>query len=480
MFSRFRTAYHSNCPTFLKVRLYPVWVSSNFDPLLPNFHPLFAENIQHSQGFAVLYPMNMHFYASIYAFRWPKSPFRQGPIAPQVVLRFIIKKHLGEKEMQFALNEISAQIVTVFIIIALGYLVGSIHIRGISLGTGAIFLVGLLFGHFGVQTPSALQTVGLLLFITSVGLNVGPTFINRLKKDGKAYFVLCVVVAITGLLICAGMIHFLRVDAALAVGMLAGAFTSSPGFAAAKEAVAGSTEAVSTVAAGYGIIYPMGIICKVLFIQLVPKLLHADIEQERVLIEGSTQQMTKAEAGRKQVSPFGLLWFSITVVAGILLGTASLPLPGGGRFSLGITGGPLMVGLLVGHIGHVGSIDIRPSPELYNPAKEIGLMLFFSGAGVEGGRDVWRILLKYGFKLPLLGLSLILIPLVVGFFTFRKVLKIPLLNGLASMTGCMTSTPSLAVLCQVAGTDDVAVAYATTYPIAMIILVLVVQILLRL
>ena len=56
------------------MHLYPVWVSSNFDPLLPNSHPLFTENIQYSQGFTVIHPMNMHFYASIYDFRWPNYP----------------------------------------------------------------------------------------------------------------------------------------------------------------------------------------------------------------------------------------------------------------------------------------------------------------------------------------------------------------------------------------------------------------------
>ena len=54
------------------MHLCPVWVNSNFDPLSPNFYPLFTENIQYSQGFAVLYPMNMHFYASIYNFGFPK------------------------------------------------------------------------------------------------------------------------------------------------------------------------------------------------------------------------------------------------------------------------------------------------------------------------------------------------------------------------------------------------------------------------
>ena len=72
MFNRFQTGYRSNCPEFSKVHLYPVWVNLNFDPLWPVFHPLFTENIQYSQGFAVLYPMNMHFNASIYTFGFPK------------------------------------------------------------------------------------------------------------------------------------------------------------------------------------------------------------------------------------------------------------------------------------------------------------------------------------------------------------------------------------------------------------------------
>ena len=72
MVSCFQTGYRSYCPDFPQVHLYPVWVNSNFDPLWPDFHPLFTENIQYSQGFTVIHPMNMHFYASIYAFRWPK------------------------------------------------------------------------------------------------------------------------------------------------------------------------------------------------------------------------------------------------------------------------------------------------------------------------------------------------------------------------------------------------------------------------
>ncbi len=381
--------------------------------------------------------------------------------------------------MQLVLKESAVQLLTVFAIIALGYLVGSIHIKGINLGTAAVFLVGLLFGHFGAETPSNLQTVGLLLFITSVALSAGPTFVQRLRSNGKAYFFLCITVAAAGALVCGALILLGGLDAPLAVGMMTGAFTTSPGFAAAKEAVAGNVDSVVRVAAGYGIIYPIGVVCKVLFIQLIPRLLHADMEEERRLITVAAPA-TENGAKRKRLEPWGLLPFSLAVVLGILLGAVTIPLPGGASFSLGMTGGPLIVGLLIGHIGHVGPVDLRPAPKLYGPVKEIGLILFLANSGVEGGRGLAEILATYGFSLVLYGFLLVAVPLSVGFFMFRKVLKLPLLNGLGSMTASMTCTPSLAVLIQVAETDDVASAYATTYPIALITLVLLVQILVRL
>lgn len=382
--------------------------------------------------------------------------------------------------MEFVLKETAQSLLTVFTIIVLGYLLGSIRIKGIGLGTAAIFLAGLLFGHFGAETPAALQTAGLLLFITSVGLSAGPTFWRRLKLNGKAYVILCLTIAFTGALICVAVIKLAGVDAPLAVGIMTGAFTTSPGFAAAKEAVSASAEAVSSVAAGYGVTYPIGVVSKVLFVQLIPKMLHANMEKERALIALPVSKDNQANKSYKQLDTWGLLPFALAVALGILLGAVTIPLPGGGNFSLGTTGGPLIIGLFMGHIGHIGSIDLRPDPKLYGPAKEIGLMLFFSCAGVEGGRGLATILAEYGLTLWIYGFVLVAVPLFVGFVVFRKLLKLPLLNGLGSITASMTCTPSLAVLIQTAGTDDIAAAYATTYPIALITLVLLVQVLVAL
>ena len=380
--------------------------------------------------------------------------------------------------MIFALKESAAQLMTVFAIIASGYLLGRIRIKGIGLGTAAIFLSGLVFGHFGVQTPAALQSAGLLLFIVSVGLSAGPTFIQRFRANGKSYAILCLTIALTGALVCTAVIVIGNVDAPLAVGMLTGAFTTSPGFAAAKEAVAANSDAVSSVAAGYGIIYPIGVVCKVLFIQLIPKLLHADMacERKRIAMPPKTAE-NRPQKDVLQIEPWGLFPFALAVILGIMLGSVAVPLPGGASFALGTTGGPLIAALLIGHLGKIGRIDLTPDSRLYGPAKEIGLILFFSGAGVEGGRNLAEILHSYGFSLLLYGFALVTIPLLVGYMMFHKILRLPLLNGLGAMTASMTCTPSLAVLIQISGTDDVAAAYATTYPVALIMLVLIVQIL---
>ena len=374
----------------------------------------------------------------------------------------------------FILSETSWEMLAIFLIAVTGYLIGRVHIKGISLGSSGIFLAGLLFGHFGVSISPSIQTLGLLLFIASVGLSAGPTFFRQLRTNGRAYILLCITVAAVGAVTCGAIILLAHVDTPLAVGMMAGAFTTSPGLAAAREAVAGEAAAAS-VSAGYGIIYPVGVVCKVLFIQILPRLLHADMAYERTLI--GPPPAAEAPAGRKsfRIEKWGFFAFSLTVVLGALLGAVSIPLPGGGAFSLGTAGGPLIVGLLVGHIGRAGPVDLRPTPSLFGPLKEIGLILFFSSAGAEGGQRLAEILAEYGPSLILYGALLAIIPMTAGYFVSRKLLRLPLLNGLGSLTASMTSTPALGTLLAVTKTEAVAASYAATYPVALIFVVLSAQ-----
>jgi len=379
----------------------------------------------------------------------------------------------------FVLKETASVIMLIFCIAAVGYLLGSIRIKGVELGTAALFLSGLLFGHFGVTIPGYIQTLGLIFFIAAVGMSAGPAFVERLKENGVAYIILCVSIVLTGSLICALIVSFTDIDKTLAVGMMTGAFTTSPGFAAAKEAVADNAQAVTVVAAGYGIIYPLGVVGKVLFMQIVPRIVHADMDKERFLIEVKSVKSQSGEKKQyKKLDALGLFPFALAVIGGILLGSFIIPIPGGGEFSLGTTGGPLLAGLFLGHLGHIGPFSMQLDKDATKVMKELGLLLFFSGAGTEGGKGLVSVLQMYGFQLLLFGLVFVIVPSVVGYYIGIKLLKLPLLSGLGAISASMTSTPALAILTKVAGTDDVAAAYAATYPFALISLVLAVQIIL--
>ncbi len=380
-----------------------------------------------------------------------------------------------------SIQEAAASVLLVFAIAALGYAAGAVRICGVSLGSSAIFLVALVFGHFGAALPAALQTTGMVLFIASVGISAGPAFVGNLRRHGAAYVLLCLFTAISGSLVCAAIIRFAGIETPVAMGLMTGAYTSSPGFASAKEAFAGSADAVAKVAAGYGIMYPVGTLGKVLFVQLAPKLLGADMERERALIRQPQSKSCGAEQKpRLRLDPLGFFPLAAAIACGIALGGVTIPLPGLGSVCLGNSGGPLLVGLLLGHLGRVGPVDLRVTPEMVGPVKEIGLVLFFTGAGTEGGSRLAEILSQNGVLLPLYGLALVFIPLTLGFWLSRRLFHLPLLSGLAAMTGGMTCSPSLAALIQTAGTADVASTYATTYPIALINMVVVMQILAKL
>ena len=155
----------------------------------------------------------------------------------------------------------------------------------------------------------------------------------------------------------------------------------------------------------------------------------------------------------------------------MLVGGIKIPM-GKSSFSLGTTGGCLLASLVVAHFGHFGALSMKPEKKMLELFREFGLMTFLIGAGIPGGASF----VKY-FKpeLFLYGVIMTLVPMIVGFFIAKYIIKLPLFNNLGGITGGMTSTPALGTLINVAKTDDVASAYAAAYPIALISIVLVSQ-----
>ena len=134
--------------------------------------------------------------------------------------------------------------------------------------------------------------------------------------------------------------------------------------------------------------------------------------------------------------------------------------------------------LVFGHFGRIGKLSLEVPSHSAKVLRELGLMLFLIGAGVEGGVSlVHQITVNPSGPMIVVwgligGAVMTIVPMIVGFFLGKKVLKLPLLNNLGSITGGMTSTPALGTLISTAETEDVAGAYASTYPIALVLVVL--------
>ncbi len=370
-------------------------------------------------------------------------------------------------------NVVVSTLFIIFIIAMIGYLVGGIKIKGIELGTAGVLLVALIFGHFGFEVDKIVEDMGIAMFVTSVGFIAGPKFFRNFLKNAKSYVLIGFIIILSGALTCAVAIKAGNIQPELAAGLLSGALTSTPGFAAAKEAAG---ELDSVVAIGYGIAYPFGVIGVVMFVQLLPKILKVNMEEERAkYAAASTVEVTIYKGTLIEIDPMGMMQFCAAVVLGVIIGKIYILLPGGATFALGTSGGPLIAGLIFGHFGHIGKIDIYCDKRLLEHFREFGLVLFLIAAGLKGGAGFVETLQEQGLMLFVWGALFTAIPMFIGYFIAKHLLKLNLFNSLGSICGGMTSTPALGTLISVTKTDDVATAYASTYPIALVAVVLACQ-----
>ena len=388
-----------------------------------------------------------------------------------------------------SIHGVSFLMISVLAIAALGYVLGRVTIKGISLGTAGVFIVALIYGclfyknlsteinpDFVSNALKIVDNLGLILFVTAVGFIAGPNFFGNFKKNFKSYVLLAIIIILSGGLACAGCImvgrNFTDLNneefTAMLTGILSGALTSTPGFSAAKDAV-GNDHLQSIVSVGYAIAYIFGVIGVVLFVQIIPKLTKADMQKERELLAPTSKKETKEKKMFKliEMDSFGIMPFAMAAFGGIIIGSVKF-----GNFSLSTTGGCLLVSLIFGHFGHFGKFSVTPKDSTLKVFRELGLMFFLIGAGVSGGAKFVQYFDAVYF---VYGMIMTIIPMIIGYLFAKYVLKLSLLNNLGSITGGMTSTPALGTLISTAGTENVASAYAATYPVALISVVLVSQ-----
>ena len=408
--------------------------------------------------------------------------------------------------MVYLSGVVSSMMSTIFyvaLIAALGYLVGGISIKGISLGTAGGLLMALVFGIVASYVPyfqiagknivlflssavtledgtvlgatkslwSLISSIGTALFVTAVGLIAGPKFFRTFNKQNLGYILMGVIVIAIGTLV--GVVLILvskdeNLDSSLVAGLLTGALTSTPGLSAAKEVAMDEAK----VTAGYGIAYIFGVLGVVLFVQLLPRILKVDIAKERESFVSANNIVIPEPKGKLvKLDAMSFFPFFLAIALGCIIGSIKIP---GINFSLGTSGGTLIAGLLIGHFGHIGPIDCRVSKQSLNFFRELGLCLFLIGAGVPGGVNfVANVKISYFIY----GAIITLVPMILGYILGKYVFRMSIFNNLGSITGGMTSTPALGTLIATAGTDEVAAAYASTYPFALVCIVLAAKIL---
>ena len=406
-----------------------------------------------------------------------------------------------------SISNLSTLLFVVFTVLMLGYALGRITIKGISLGDAGVFIVALLIGalcfkmnelgqlvFFASTKPydfssglSLIESLGLILFVTSVGYIAGPKFFGNFKRNFKSYVLLGVIIILAGGLAAAGCIGLGEVIGygatikeqdgfvAMIVGLLSGSLTSTPAFSAAKATVA--PEYTSLVSVGHGIAYIFGVVGVVLFVQLIPKLSKANMDEERAKLVVKTEESKKSFVGKIfEIDHMGIAGFALAALLGTLIGQIKIPLSSAGLdgtcFSLTTTGGCLLTSLVLGHFGRIGRVGVMPAATTLKLFRELGLVLFLVGAGIPGGAEFVE---NFDPMYFVYGIIMTIVPLIIGYLFAKYVLKLSLLNNLGSITGGMTSTPALGTLIGVSGTEDVAAAYAATYPIALIAVVLVSQ-----
>lgn len=186
------------------------------------------------------------------------------------------------------------------IVIALGVILGKVKVAGVSLGVTFVLFVGILVAHLGWSVdPTILkfiQEFGLILFIFSIGLQVGPSFFSSFKEGGLTLNGLAVLIIALNLIVALA-IYFIAGNVAITdvVGILSGAVTNTPGLGAAQQTLietqnpnaAALNESMSM---GYAAAYPLGVVGIILSMMLVRAIFKINVSHESKHIDDDKAQ----------------------------------------------------------------------------------------------------------------------------------------------------------------------------------------------
>jgi len=182
-------------------------------------------------------------------------------------------------------------ILVLFLVIAIGYLIGKIKIKGFHLGVAAVLFVGLGFGAFipDIKFPDVIYTLGLIFFVYTIGLQSGPGFFASLNKKGISYNLLVVSVLVLSSLVTIVIGYLTKLSKGIISGLFCGSLTNTPALATAIEFIKNQNknlnlEEINSLlyhpVIGYSISYPFGVIGVILALYALKKIYKIDMVLE--------------------------------------------------------------------------------------------------------------------------------------------------------------------------------------------------------
>ncbi len=185
------------------------------------------------------------------------------------------------------LKETVAHTILVYsLIIVIGVFLGKLKVSGISLGITFVLFAGLAAGHFGLSANHLViefvKDFGLILFVFSIGLQVGPGFFSSFKKGGLSLNLLALIIVLFGAATTLALHFITGTSLPMLVGVMSGAVTNTPGLGAAQQALVqvSGDNPVPEIGLGYAVAYPFGVLGIILTMFAIRKFLRINVQKE--------------------------------------------------------------------------------------------------------------------------------------------------------------------------------------------------------
>ena len=194
-------------------------------------------------------------------------------------------------------------------VIGVGLYLGRLKVKGVSLGSTWILFAGILMGHLGFEADAEVlhfvKEFGLILFVFSIGLQVGPGFFHSFRSGGVKMNLFAAMNVLLAVLMTWGIAEVTDTDLGTMTGVMSGAVTNTPGLGAAQQTyvdvatsmggdpIAASASA-SSLASGYAVAYPMGVLGVILAILLLRPLLRINPKKELEDLKAAEAAVSKA------------------------------------------------------------------------------------------------------------------------------------------------------------------------------------------